>query len=318
MKSLTIGKVALESPFVLAPMAGYTDAGMRELCAEAGAGMTVTEMVSAKGLLYSPDKSGELLIAAPSEQVRAVQLFGSEPNDFKEVLLSCERLLGFDIIDINMGCPVPKIVKNGEGSALMCEPKRAEAIVRAAVSASGDRPVTVKTRLGFEENEFTAIEFCKRMQGAGASAITLHGRTRSAGYSGYADWNKIAEVRAALDIPLIGSGDANAENGNGLLSFADGVMIGRAAIGNPNVFSDLRGERRKKTRAETAIRHMELLSKYYGERYAVINMRKHYAGYLRALRGAKGLKVRLLTSDDDEEVKRLIRENFDREIFDEQ
>ncbi len=313
MKNLTIGGVTIKNPFVLAPMAGYTDAGMRELCSEAGAGMTVTEMVSAKGLLYSPDKSGELLITAPGEQVCAAQLFGSEPNVFKEVLLSDEHLAAFDIIDINMGCPVPKIVKNGEGSALMLEPKKAEEIVRAAVSACGGRPVTVKTRLGFEETDFTAIEFCKRMQGAGASAITLHGRTRAAGYSGCADWDKIAEVRAALEIPLIGSGDVNAENGKRLLSLVDGVMIGRAAVGAPNVFASLCGQNWTMTCAETAIRHIELLDEFYGEHYALVNMRKHYAGYLRGKRGAGGVKSRLFVTNDLQEVKRIIRENFDSE-----
>ena len=162
-----IGGVKIKNRLVLAPMAGYTDYAMRELCAEAGAGLTVTEMVSAKGLVYSPHKCRELLLTAPHETVKCAQLFGREP-EFFEKALGMDELAPFDIIDINMGCPVPKIVRNGEGSALMNDPALAEKIVASCVKTAGGRPVTVKTRLGFGEGEFTAAEFCRRLEGAGA------------------------------------------------------------------------------------------------------------------------------------------------------
>lgn len=240
-KPFRIGGVVIPNRLVLAPMAGYTDVAMRELCAESGAGLTVTEMVSAKGLAYNPRKCEGLLLAAPSEGVKCVQLFGHEPEFFEKAVAS-DLLAPFDIIDINMGCPVPKIVRNGEGSALLKNPKLAGEIVAACVRAANGRPVTVKTRLGFDEGEFTAVEFCRRIEGEGAAAITLHGRTRAQGYSGLADRDKIATVKEAVGIPLIGNGDVNAATVDDMLSRTDAAAVGRAAVGNPYIFAQILGK----------------------------------------------------------------------------
>ncbi len=304
-----IGDVEIKNRLVLAPMAGYTDYAMRKLCVEAGAGLTVTEMVSAKGLVYSPRKCAELLITAPEEKVKCVQLFGHEP-EFFEKAVQTEELAPFDIIDINMGCPVPKIVRNGEGSALINNPPLAEEIVSACVKSANGRPVTVKTRLGFMEGEFTAIEFCKRMQGAGASAITLHGRTRAQGYAGTADRDKIAEVKNSLTIPLIGNGDADEETVSDMLSRTDAVAIGRAAVGNPFIFSKILGKSSHESVRNTVLRHIALSYEAYGDRYTYINIRKHLSAYLGGVRGGKEIRIKLFSATSTNELIELVKLYF--------
>lgn len=299
---LKIGSVTLKNRLILAPMAGYTDAAMRLLCAKSGAGLTVTEMVSAKGLVYSPDKCAPLLIRTEVESVCAVQLFGHEPEFFEKALRMSE-LDGFDIIDINMGCPVPKIVNNGEGSALIKQPKLAESIVKAAVAAAGGRPVTVKTRVGFDENEDCSVEFCSRMADAGAAAITLHSRTRAQGYAGSADWDKIERLKGFLSVPVIGSGDINGENASKLIKRADGLMIGRAAVGDTDLFAQILGYQKPKV---TAIEHFDLMVKYYGERYATVNFRHHFGGYLRGRNGQRDTKLALYNAKSVEEIREIL------------
>ena len=304
-----IGGVEIKNRLVLAPMAGYTDYAMRELCAEAGAGLTVTEMVSAKGLAYSPHKCRELLLTAPHETVKCVQLFGHEP-EFFEKALGMDELAPFDIIDINMGCPVPKIVRNGEGSALMNDPELAEKIVAACVKAAGGRPVTVKTRLGFGEGEFTAAEFCRRLEGAGAAAITLHGRMRAQGYAGIADRDKIAEVKNALSIPLIGNGDVNADTVDDMLSRADAAAIGRAAVGNPYIFAGILGRKPRESVRDLVLRHIELSYGAYGDRYTFVNIRKHLASYLGGVRGGKEIRIKLFSAGSTDELIELVKLYF--------
>lgn len=304
-----IGKVEIPNRLVLAPMAGYTDYAMRELCAEAGAGLTVTEMVSAKGLVYSPGKCRELLMTAPHEKIRCVQLFGHEPEFFEKAIAS-EELAPFDIIDINMGCPVPKIVRNGEGSALMKDPALAEKIVAACVKATGGRPVTVKTRLGFDEGEFTAVEFARRMEGAGAAAITLHGRTRAQGYAGIADRDKIAEVKNALTIPLIGNGDVNAANAGDMLDRTDAAAIGRAAVGNPCIFAEILGNKPHESVRDLVLRHIALSYDAYGDRYTFVNIRKHLASYLGGVRGGKEIRIKLFSAASTDELIELVKLYF--------
>ena len=290
-------------------MAGYTDYAMRELCAEAGAGLTVTEMVSAKGLAYSPHKCRELLLTAPHETVKCAQLFGHEP-EFFEKALGMDELAPFDIIDINMGCPVPKIVRNGEGSALMNDPALAEKIVVACVKAAGGLPVTVKTRLGFGEGEFTAAEFCRRLEGAGAAAITLHGRTRAQGYAGLADRDKIAEVKNALSIPLIGNGDVNADTVDDMLSLVDAAAIGRASVGNPYIFAEILGRKPRESVRDLVLRHIALSYGAYGDRYTFVNIRKHLASYLGGVRGGKEIRIKLFSAGSTDELIELVKLYF--------
>lgn len=302
-EKINIGAVTLDSRVFLAPMAGYTDLALRTLAAEAGAAMTVTEMVSARGLLYSGGKSAELLRVSPIEKVKCAQLFGSDPADFYEVIANTDYLSAFDVIDINMGCPVPKIVRNGEGSALMLDPARAEKIVQACVRAT-DKPITVKTRTGYGIGDFTAVEFCRRMQGAGAAAITLHGRTRALGYAGESDYAQIGTAKNALSVPLFGSGDVTEENAARLIGFCDGLAIGRGAVGDPWIFSRILGlDIEKVTKKDALLRHIDLLERYYGERYALVNARKYYGKYIS---GRKDLKVKLMQADSIAEVRSLI------------
>ena len=305
--SLKIGKIQLSAPYILAPMAGYSDLAMRTMAVECGAGLTVTEMVSAKGLLYSGEKSAELLKTSEVEKVKCAQIFGSDPIDFYRVLTERDYLNGFDIIDINMGCPVPKIVKNGEGSALLNNPILAEEIVKACVKGANGRPVTVKTRIGFYEGEDKAQEFCKRMQGAGASAITLHGRTRAQGYSGEADWEVIAKVKQNLSIPLIGSGDCNEQNAKERLALCDGVMIGRSAVGNTEIFATLTNKEMRLTKREQLVKHLDYMILYYGERYAIVNIRKFVSGYFSGERGVKEIKQAVFAAKTTDEIKSIIQ-----------
>lgn len=290
---LKIGGVTLKNRFTLAPMAGYTDGAMRRLAAAAGAALTVTEMVSAKGLTYNGDKCAGLLITSAEEQVTAVQLFGHEPEFFFEAIKNLPYLDKFDIIDINMGCPVPKIVKSGEGSALIKNPRLASKIVRACTDASGGRPVTVKTRVGFFDGEDVSVDFCRMLEDSGAAAITLHGRTRAMGYSGLSDWNAVERVKNAVKVPVIGSGDADDKNAFRLAGLADAVAVGRCAIGDPWIFSRMLGGENCMSLCETLLTHIQYMFDMYGDRYTYTNIRKHIGYYLRGIRGRKELKAAL-------------------------
>ena len=304
--------VKIKNRLTLAPMAGFTDAAMRTLAAEGGAGLTVTEMVSAKGLVYNAEKCEGLLLTSAAEGVRCVQLFGHEPEFFREALkLDC--LKKFDVIDINMGCPVPKIVKNGDGSALIKNPSLAAEIVEACAASSGGRPVTVKTRIGFDKDENVAVEFCRTLEKAGAAAITLHGRTRAQGYGGQSDWDTIARVADSVSVPLIGNGDVCEENIGDLIGRATAFAVGRRAIGDPWIFSRMTGKTDSPGLCGTVLRHIGLMREYYGEHYACVNIRKHMGYYLRGVRGGKELKAGLMTIDCVDEliaaVKKIIGQN---------
>lgn len=287
VKPLKIGGVTLENNLFAAPLAGYTDVAFRRLMRDFGAGLTTTEMVSVKGLYYKSKNTRELLTVAENEKPSCVQLFGSDKEFFVRALDS-EELKNFDIIDINMGCPMPKVTKNGDGSALMKDVKKAAGIVEAC--AKKGRPVTVKIRLGWDE--INAAEFARALQDFGASLIAVHGRTARMLYGGRADWDAIASVAAAVSVPVIGNGDIKtvteaefALNNYGVA----GIMIGRGALGNPDIFSALCG-RESGTLLEIILRHIDYMREYFSERYIVTNMRKHLACYLKGVPDTKLLR----------------------------
>jgi len=288
----------------LGPMAGVTDHAFRKLCKEQGADLLYTEMVSAKGLHYRSKNTAQLLKTDPSEKPVGIQLFGSDPDIMAEAA-AMPLLKEFDFIDINMGCPVPKVVNNGEGSALMQDPVLARTIVAAVVNASGGRPVTVKIRKGFDENSIETPEFAKYLEDGGAACIAVHPRTRAQYYSGHSDWNTIREVKNAVNIPVIGSGDVvSPETAKQMLeeTGCDGIMIARAAQGNPWIFAQIKaylenGEKPEKPAFPTVLeeirRHAGMLTEEKGEWTAVRELRKHVAWYTEGYPYSAGLRNRI-------------------------
>lgn len=278
---MKIKNVELPSNILLAPMAGYTELAFRKMCKDFGAGLTCTEMVSAKALHYKNKKTEDMLFCLDDETPKAVQIFGHEPEIMAE---ACKNplLQKFDIIDINMGCPAPKIVNNGDGSALLKDLDLARRIIEACVSAT-QKPITVKFRIGYYASDIVAVEFAKMCEKAGASAITVHGRTTKQGYSGKVNYDVIRDVKNAVSIPVFANGDIKTkEDYENVLKItgADGVMVGRAAVGKPEIFSELlTGMPKAVNKFEQIKWHYETLLKFYSESYVVKNMRTHLAGY---------------------------------------
>ena len=297
---MIIGNVTLENPFFLAPLAGITDAPFRKICKEKGAGLVYSEMVSGKGLYYNDKATERLLRIYEEEKPVAYQIFGSEPEiiSYTAKKLSDRKNC---ILDINMGCPVPKVVKNGEGSALLKNPKLVETIVAAAVASAG-KPVTAKIRIGWDAESINAVEIAKAIEAAGASAIGVHGRTREQYYSGTADWNVIRQVKEAVSIPVIGNGDVF--SGHDAIRMmeetgCDFVMIARGALGNPWIFREALALWKGQTvpppptifeKVELIIKHFDLLLEEKGEYAAVREMRKHAGWYLKGIPGSAAIR----------------------------
>ncbi len=311
---MKIKNIETSSNIFLAPMAGVTDIGFRKICRDFGAGLTYTEMISVKGLYYNNKKTQLMLQLAENEKPSCVQLFGSDPDIFRKVIMS-GVLDKFDIIDINMGCPAPKIVNNGDGSKLLCDINKAREIISACVKAT-DKPITVKFRMGYNNGENIAVKFAKMCEEEGASAITIHPRTREQFYSGKADWSVIKAVKDAVKIPVIGNGDiVDMESFKQVLATGcDGVMIGRGALGNPEIFAQLLGREINKSKLDIIKEHLALLKEYVeSERALVVAFRKHLLWYVSNYYLSTKLKTELMKYETIDEILKALEDFFNKE-----
>ena len=307
IKPVQIGSVTVHNNVFLAPLAGYTNYPFRRLCKTYGAGLCYTEMVSAKGLKYGSENTEALLYTDEHEGMAAAQIFGNDPEILRAACEN-EKLAPFPIVDINMGCPVPKIYKNGEGSALLENPALAEKIVRECVKSG--KIITVKFRIGIDAAHIVTADFAKRMENAGASLITVHGRTKDKVYAGEVQYKEIESAKKAVQIPVIANGgvfsDADADkllNETG----ADGVMVARAALFDPQIFCDLTGKARE-SKLQTFEKQLKWTQQVCDERFTTVFMRKMAAFYVKGERGAAAYKDRLFQATSPKEVLSIARE----------
>ena len=315
---MRLGNFEIENPLILGPMAGVTDWAFRTVCAELGANITVTEMVSSRALVYQDQKSRKLLKKNEGSLCGA-QIFGNDPAIMAEAAVMALEYSGCDFLDINMGCPMPKIANSGDGSGLMRTPQLAGEIVKA-VEAAVNVPVTVKCRLGWDKGSINVLDFTRRMEHSGASMVTVHGRTRAMLYSGTADWDYIRKVKEQLSIPVIANGDiVDAASAQRCLKWtgADGIMIGRATFGDPWIFQQVSAamagqeipERPVlKERIELAVKQFELSETDHGEKIACLEARKHFAWYLRGVRNASYYKKEVSSLTTMADIYRVAKE----------
>lgn len=304
---MKVGCVDFGQGLVLAPMAGVSDIGFRDIASCFGADATYSEMLSCRAMLHNPKKTALMTICSPNEKIKVGQIFGHEPEIMAQAI-NMPMLSHYDVIDINMGCPAPKIVKNGEGSALMKDILLASKIISECVKAT-DKPVTVKFRLGYSND--ISVDFGRMCEDAGASAVTLHARTTDMGYSGKADYEAIARLKSNLKIPVIGNGDVvDMESYNRMKATGvDGVMIGRGAQGKPWIFSELKGQEYSLDKMAMIEKHVSILREHYDEEWLVKYIRKHFLWYLSGVDGASEIRLKVATStsiDDSLEIMRKI------------
>ena len=301
--------INFNNKLILAPMAGYTDAAFRGLCSKYGADITVTEMVSAKSLIHKNSKTLNLLKKSKYENIVGVQLFGSNPDDMSRACKMDYIQRDFDFVDINMGCPAPKVTKNNSGAALMKDEYLAYSIVEKCVQAS-KIPVTVKFRLGWNNENINFIKFAKICEDAGAAAITIHARTKEQGYSGHANIEKLEELKNYINIPVVYNGDiSDVESCEKAFSKgASSLMIGRASLGNPSIFSDLK-KKNKVSKKNIFKSHYKLLNKYYNDYYIITSLKKHSVRYLKGLRNSSDTKIDILRSNSKKYIyKKMIKQ----------